>query len=40
MAFIQDLRVPNENLISHFSTKTYVVDNLNETVLLSAQNIC
>ena len=34
----------NENLISYFSTKTYVVgtqkNHLIETVLLSTQNIC
>ena len=38
------LRVRNENLCSYFSTKTYVVGTqknpLNETVLLSTQNIC
>ena len=38
------LRVHNENLIFLFSTKTYVVgtqkNRLNETVLLSTQNIC
>ena len=39
------LRVYNQNLIfSYFSTKTHVVgtqkNRLNETVLLSTQNIC
>ena len=38
------LRVCNEDLISYFSTKTYVVGTqkncLNETILLSTQNIC
>ena len=38
------VRVRNENLISYFSTKTYVVgtqkNRLNETVLLGTQNIC
>ena len=40
----QDFRVRNENLISYFSTKTYVVgtqkNRLNETVPLSTQDIC
>ena len=38
------LRVRNKNLFFYFSTKTYVVGTqkkrLNETVLLSTQNIC
>ena len=38
------LRVRNEKLISYFSARTYVVgtqkNRLNETVLLSTQNIC
>ena len=38
------LRVRTKKLFYYFSTKTYVVDTqknrLNETVILSAQNIC
>ena len=38
------LRERNENLISYFSTKTYVVgtqkNRLNETVLLSTKTLC
>ena len=38
------VRVRNENLISYFSTKTYVVgtqkNRLNETVPQSTQDIC
>ena len=39
-SIIHDFRVAYQKINSYFSTKTYVVDTHNETVLLSVQTIC